>query len=100
MAQNTAAPSVKPLEIEAQARDAEKNPRQIRQAGEIPATIYGGTEAPVSIQVVKDEIDLPLKRGQRNFVLKLAGKPVAVKAQQMQRAGASDELLTIEFMRA
>ncbi|MEB3206316.1 MAG: hypothetical protein VKK59_03075 [Vampirovibrionales bacterium] len=88
------------LEISAQPRDASKNPRQLRALGFIPATLYGGKEAPVSIQVAEEAIALPISRGQRMFRLILSGKSILAKAHQIQTVSTSDQVLTIEFLRA
>lgn len=41
------------ITIEAQKRDESKNPRQLRAAGLLPATVYGKGKDSVSIQVDK-----------------------------------------------
>ena len=41
------------ITIEAQKRDESKNPRQLRAAGFLPATVYGKGKDSVSIQLDK-----------------------------------------------
>jgi ribosomal protein L25 (general stress protein Ctc) len=87
------------LEISAEPRDSAKNPRQLRALGLIPATLYGGKETPVSIQVSEDAIALPISRGQRMFSLTLSGKSILAKAHQIQTVSTTDQVLAIEFLR-
>ena len=87
------------LEISADPRDVTKNPRQLRALGFIPATLYGGKEAPVSIQVTEEAIALPVSRGQRMFKFKLAGKTILAKAHQIQTVSTTDQVIAIEFLR-
>jgi len=100
MSPTTAAVAQTALEITADARDTQKNPRQLRALGFIPATLYGGKESPVSIQVSEEAIALPVSRGQRLFNLKMAsGQTVKAKAHQIQTVSTTDVVIAIEFLR-
>lgn len=76
--------------------------RRLRHNGEIPAIIYGGKEAPVSIVLNHD--DLNNAQAHDSFysdiiTLVVDGKEVAVKVQAMQRHPFKPKLVHIDFKR-
>lgn len=76
--------------------------RRLRHQGEIPAIIYGGNEAPVSIILNHD--DLNNAQAHAHFytdvlTLVVDGKEVAVKVQAMQRHPFKPKLVHIDFKR-
>lgn len=93
------------VDIQSQERDRQQNPRQLRAAGLIPATLYGkGPDgkliAPVNLQVPAHQFALDYKKGVRRFKLQgpsaLQGK--TAKAHQVQYHTISHQILNIEFL--
>ncbi|WP_386693075.1 MULTISPECIES: 50S ribosomal protein L25 [unclassified Lonepinella] len=77
--------------------------RRLRRNGQIPAIVYGGSEAPVSIVLNHDELNNA--QAHDNFysdviTLVIDGKDVAVKVQAMQRHPFKPKLAHIDFKRA
>ena len=77
--------------------------RRLRHNGQIPAIIYGGSEAPVSIILNHDELNNA--QAHDSFysdviTLVVEGKEVAVKVQAMQRHPFKPKLVHIDFKRA
>jgi ribosomal protein L25 (general stress protein Ctc) len=83
--------------LKASERDTTLTPRQLREAGYIPATLYGKGQSSISIQVIGHEFAQPFSQGTREFQLTgfVEGK---VKAQQVQREPVSQKPLAIEFV--
>ena len=80
-------------------RDTTLNPRQLRFAGKIPATVYGKGRDPQSIQLDNHTFVMHLSKGVRNFNLEgLGNTPVAVKAHQVQINPISQQVLNVEFL--
>ena len=80
-------------------RDTTLNPRQLRFAGKIPATVYGKGRDPQSIQLDNHTFVMHLSKGVRNFNLEgLGATPVAVKAHQVQINPISQQVLNVEFL--
>jgi len=80
-------------------RDETLNPRQLRFAGKIPATVYGKGRDPQSIQLDNHTFVMHLSKGVRNFSLEgLGATPVAVKAHQVQINPVSQQVLNVEFL--
>ncbi|QLB13053.1 LSU ribosomal protein L25P [Bisgaardia hudsonensis] len=76
--------------------------RRLRHNGQIPAIVYGGNEAPVSIILNHDELNNAQQKD--NFytdviTLVIEGKEVAVKVQAMQRHLFKLKLAHIDFKR-
>ncbi|MEH2920106.1 50S ribosomal protein L25 [Samsonia erythrinae] len=77
--------------------------RRLRSAGKFPAIVYGGSEAPVSIELDHDSVkNLEVKEGFYGEVLTLSidGKEVKVKVQAVQRHVYKPKLTHIDFVRA
>ena len=89
--------------LKASERDQTLNPRQLRSAGFIPATLYGKDRASVSIQVKDEEfVRLYGRQKQRLFVLEgLTAEPnLKVRVKQVQIKPVAQKVLCIEFMEA
>ncbi|KAE9526298.1 MULTISPECIES: 50S ribosomal protein L25 [Testudinibacter] len=76
--------------------------RRLRHAGLIPAIVYGGNEAPVSITLNHDELNNA--QAHDNFysdviTLVIEGKEVAVKIQAVQRHPFKPKLAHLDFKR-
>ncbi|MDH2912492.1 50S ribosomal protein L25 [Kosakonia sp. HypNH10] len=77
--------------------------RRLRTANKFPAIVYGGTEAPVAIELDHDKVwNMQTKPGFYSDVLTLAldGKEVNVKIQAVQRHPFKPKLTHIDFVRA
>ncbi len=86
------------IKLNAQERDTDKNPRQIRQAGFVPATVYGKGMESKNIQICAHEFEMNT-RNNRDAVFELAvGKEkFNVVIQELQKNYSTNELLNIEF---
>ena len=80
------------------AREEGKNPRQIRQAGFLPGSLYGkGIEAK-SIQINTHEFEMAYKNNQEGtWELVLGKEKFNAKIQELQMNFATNELLNVEF---
>ena len=93
------------LKFNAEVRQAQGKgaSRRLRHNGQIPAIIYGGSEAPVSIILNHDELNNA--QAHDSFysdviTLVVEGKEVVVKVQAMQRHPFKPKLVHIDFKRA
>ncbi len=86
----------KPIKIQATERDTTLNPRQLRKAGFIPATIYSKDTESKSIQVKTKEFRTHYGRGMRIF--ELEGLTMTARAKQVQIDALSQEVLSLEFL--
>ena len=91
--------------IEAEVRNVQGKgaSRRLRTANKFPAIVYGGTEAPVAIELDHDKVwNMQTKPGFYSDVLTLAldGKEVKVKIQAVQRHPFKPKLTHIDFVRA
>ena len=76
--------------------------RRLRHNGQIPAIIYGGSEAPVSIILNHDELNnAQVHDAFYNEVLTIvvAGKEEKVKVQAIQRHPTKPKLVHLDFKR-
>lgn len=80
-------------------RDENKNPRQIRQEGFLPGSIYGkGIEA-TSFQTDAHEFEMAYKNNQDStWELKLDKNTYNAKIQELQINHATGEFLNVEFV--
>ncbi len=76
--------------------------RRLHTANKFPAIVYGGTEAPVAIELDHDLVMNLQSKPEFYEVLTLVieGKEVKVKAQAMQRHPFKPKLMHIDFVRA
>lgn len=77
--------------------------RRLRTAKKFPAIVYGGNEAPVSIELDHDSfMNTQAKPDFYSEVLTLVidGKETKVKAQAVQRHPFKPKMLHIDFIRA
>jgi ribosomal protein L25 (general stress protein Ctc) len=83
-------------EIDSMPRTEGENPRQVRAAGFVTATIYGKNFPSESFQLPNHELWLALRHGHRRFKLKHLNK--VAKVQQLQTHSVTRTLLNLEFM--
>ncbi|EHD22005.1 MULTISPECIES: 50S ribosomal protein L25 [Brenneria] len=77
--------------------------RRLRHAGKFPAIVYGGSEAPVAIELDHDSVkNQELKDGFYGevVILSIDGKETKVKVQAVQRHPFKPKLTHIDFIRA
>ncbi|ATA24362.1 50S ribosomal protein L25 [Brenneria goodwinii] len=77
--------------------------RRLRHAGKFPAIVYGGSEAPVAIELDHDVVkNQELKEGFYGevVILSIDGKEVKAKVQAVQRHPFKPKLTHIDFIRA
>lgn len=86
----------KTAELKTWERDSTLNPRQLRAAGYVPATLYGKGLAPASIQVRAHEFYLSYAQGVRAFQVSgfVSGD---VKIQEVQFPPVDRVPLAIQF---
>lgn len=84
--------------IKINARENDKNPRQIRSAGSLPGSLYGkGIEAK-SIQLDTHEFELLYKNNKDSvWELQLDKEKFNAKIQELQVNYATNELINVEF---
>ena len=77
-----------------------KNPRQLRDLGLIPVSVYGkGIEAK-SYQVNAHEFEMAYKSNNDNaWELSLGKEKINAKIQELQKNHATSEFLNIEFQK-
>lgn len=76
--------------------------RRLRHAGKIPAVLYGGGEAPVSLTVDHDEMFHHLEHEafySHILALKVDGKDVQAVLKDLQRHPAKPVILHVDFLR-
>jgi len=85
-----------PSPLKVTERDNTVTPHQLREAGYVPATLYGKNREALSIQIRTHEFNLLLQQGVREFQLTgfVEGK---VKAQHVQREAVSQKPISIQL---
>jgi large subunit ribosomal protein L25 len=75
--------------------------RRLRVAGQIPATLYGADEAPVTSAVAKRELAALIRRHGRSRIiyLNLDGQSIPVKIASLQLDPVRDTVIHADFMR-
>ncbi|MEO3739690.1 50S ribosomal protein L25 [Kosakonia sp. WA-90] len=77
--------------------------RRLRAANKFPAIVYGGTEAPIAIELDHDKLwNLQAKAEFYSEVVTIVvdGKEVKAKVQAVQRHAYKPKLTHIDFVRA
>lgn len=87
--------------LHAKKRDAtgSKACRRLRDAGDIPAVIYGHKEETLSIQVSAEELDNALRSRSRMFDLRIGRKKESVLLKDIQHDAFGDEIIHADFVR-
>ncbi|MBV7407104.1 50S ribosomal protein L25 [Enterobacter sp. ENT03] len=91
------------IEVQARKEQGKGASRRLRTANKFPAIIYGGSEAPIAIELDHDKVmNIQAKDGFYGEVLTLVvdGKEVKVKVQAVQRHPFKPKLTHIDFVRA
>jgi len=86
------------IKLDIQQRDNSKNPRQLRNDGFLPATVYGKGVDSTSVQLNKQEfLNAYNKDKEADFELKLDSKTIKAEIAQIQYHYASGQIQNIEF---
>ena len=75
---------------------------QTRQKGFVPAVVYGGQDAPVSVQVSRHQLELLIEKGSfltTLFMLDVGGTKTRVIPREVQLDPVSDRPVHADFMR-
>lgn len=88
------------FKLKAEKRE-DKKPNAIRRDGNVPATVYGPSFPPESVQINAREFGrLPAAAYSHLLELELGnGKPLSVIIRNVQRKSTSDEVINVEFYR-
>ncbi len=86
------------ITLTAEKRDENKNPRQLREAGLLPGTVYGKGMDSLSIQMDAKEFGLLYKKApSANFDLKVDKKSYKVQVADVQMNYSIAQQLNVEF---
>lgn len=86
------------IKLNAQEREADKNPRQLRAAGFVPATVYGKGMESKNIQVNAHEFEMATRNEREaNIELTVGKEKFNVVIQEMQINYSTNQVLNIEF---
>ena len=91
------------IEAEERKEQGKGASRRLRTANKFPAIVYGGTEAPIAIELDHDKVmNMQAKEGFYGEVLTLVvdGTEVKVKVQAVQRHPYKPKLAHMDFVRA
>ncbi|MBL7140482.1 MAG: 50S ribosomal protein L25 [Planctomycetes bacterium] len=73
--------------------------RRLREAGDIPAVVYGHKEDAVPIQVSAEELDQALRSRSRMFDLRIGRKKESVLLKAIQHDAFGDVIIHADFVR-
>jgi len=87
------------VKLTASARATDKNPRQLRSEGFLPATVYGkGLENSVSIQMNAHEFNMAYKNApEAVYEITVDKQKYTAKVQEAQIHYADNTILNVEF---
>lgn len=86
------------VKIKINERQTDKNPRQIRQMGFLPGSLYGKNMDAKSFQVNTHEFELAYKGNKdATWELSLGKEKFSAKIQELQVNYSTNELLNVEF---
>lgn len=86
------------IKLNAEKRNEDKNPRQLRAEGLLPATVYGKGVESISIQVPTKDFTLAYRdNASATFELTIDKKSYKTVAQSVQKNYATNETQSVEF---
>lgn len=86
------------IKLNAEKRSEDKNPRQLRAEGLLPATVYGKGMDSISIQLNSKEFTQAYKKNNNaTFELTVDKKAYTTIAQAVQKNYATNETQNVEF---
>lgn len=84
--------------FEVEKKDENMNPRQLRAAGKLPATIYGKGMDSLSVQLDAHEFINTYKNNKQSvYELSFSGKKYNTVVQNVQKNYATNQELNVEF---
>lgn len=93
-------PNVQCIDATVRERVGTTYSKRLREAGRIPAVIYGRSGEAISVHLAENEVMKHLNRGFRVFRLALEGSESQdVKVQEFQFGHLGDNLLHVDFVR-
>jgi len=85
--------------INAEKRDEKLNPRQVRAAGKLTATVYGKGKESVSVQLNEKEFMTEYNKNKEgDFSLKVDKSSFNVKVKDIQKNYRTGENLNVQFV--
>ncbi len=85
--------------LKVELREEGKNPRQLRSAGILPASLYGKGFDAKNIQINTHEFEMAYRQNKDNvWELNLNKEKFTAKIQELQVNYATNEYLNVEFM--
>ncbi|MBS0967796.1 50S ribosomal protein L25 [Chimaeribacter arupi] len=91
------------INVETRKEQGKGASRRLRAANKFPAIVYGGTEAPIAIELDHDSVkNMEVKAEFYSDIVTLVidGKETKVKVQAVQRHPFKPKLAHIDFVRA
>ena len=86
------------VKINADVREADKNPRQLRAAGLLPATVYGKGMDSKSIQINAHEFNMAYKNApEAVYEVSVGKEKFKTIVQEAQIQYSNNEILNVEF---
>lgn len=86
------------IKLAAEKRSEDKNPRQLRAEGVLPATVYGKGMDSMSIQLnAKEFVQAYKKNNEATFELCIDKKSYKTVAQSVQKNFSTNETQNVEF---
>ncbi len=86
------------VKINADVREQNKNPRQLRAAGFLPATVYGKGMESKSIQINSHEFNMSYKNApEAVYEITVGKEKFTTKVQEAQIQYSDNTILNVEF---
>ncbi len=86
------------VKINADVREADKNPRQLRAAGLLPATVYGKGMESKSIQMNAHEFNMAYKNApEAVYEITVGKEKFTTNVQEAQIQYSNNAILNVEF---
>lgn len=86
------------VKINADVREADKNPRQLRAAGLLPATVYGKGMESKSIQMNAHEFNMAYKNApEAVYEITVGKEKFTANVQEAQIQYSNNTILNVEF---
>lgn len=86
------------IKLNAKERETDKNPRQIRVEGFIPATVYGKGMESKNVQICAHEFEMSTRNNKDAvFELNVGSEKYNVVIQELQKNYSTNQVLNIEF---
>jgi len=87
------------LKAEKRQHSGSKSASRVRDAGKLPATIYGHKQAPESVSVDRHDLTLQVQHGVRLFDIELDGKSDKMLLKDIQYDYLGKSIIHVDFLR-